>query len=172
MKKLLVSTIIASLLLIIMTSITLAAFQRTDASGTFTPASTTITSVTEDKFNTIIDLRSTVAYPGTLEGSSSMQGTLVVHRDESGTFRGVETFTGLVNGMPGTLTFKIVGSNDLYQRIQLTNTITSGTGELASLRGELSREGIIKDNGPVGTFTGRIHKTSKPNVEKEQSDEY
>jgi hypothetical protein len=147
---------IALLVPIAIRGIGLAASQRTEASGTFTPTSTTITSVTEDKFNTIIDLSSTVTYTGTLEGTSTMQGTLVVHRDESGTFRGVETFTGLVNGKPGTLIFKFVGNNNLYQAVQLTNTITSGTGELASLHGELSKTGIIKDNGPVGTYTGQI----------------
>jgi uncharacterized protein DUF3224 len=172
MKKVFVSATIALMLVIVITGIGLAALPRTEASGSFMTTSTTIHSVTEDKFNEVIDLSSTVTYSGALEGTSTLQGTLTLRRDGSANFQGVETFTGLVNGMPGTLTFKIVGSNDLYQRIQLTNTITSGTGELASLRGELSREGIIKDNGPVGTFTGRIHKTSKPNVEKEQSDEY
>jgi hypothetical protein len=148
---------IALLVPIAIRGISLAAFQPTEASGTFTPTSTRITSSTEDKFNTIIDLSSTVTYTGTLEGTSTVQGTLVVHRDDSGTFSGVETFTGLVNGKPGTLTFELVGNNNVYQAVQLTNTITSGTGELANLRGTLSKVGIIKDNGPVGTYTGQIN---------------
>ena len=157
MKKIFVSTAIALLLLIVITGMGLAAFPRTEASGTFTTTSTTINSLTEDKFNEIIDLSSTVAYTGTLEGTSTLHGTLTVHRDGSANFKGVETFTGLVNGIPGTLTFEIVGNNDLYQAIQLTNIITSGTGELASLQGELLKDGIIKDSGPVGTYTGRIN---------------
>jgi hypothetical protein len=156
MKKIFVSTPIAVLLLIVITGIGLASVPRTEASGNFITTSTTIQSATEDKFNEVIDLSSTVAYTGTLEGTSTVQGTLTVRRDGSAKFKGVETFTGLVNGMPGTLTFEIVGDCDLYQAIQLTNTITGGTGELADLQGELSREGIIKDNGPVGTYTGRI----------------
>ena len=147
---------IALVVLVAIRGMGLAIFPRTEAGGTFTPTSTTITSATEDKFNTVIDLSSMVTYTGTLEGTSTLQGTLVVHRDGSATFRGAEIFTGLVNGMPGTLTFKLVGNYDVYQAVQLTNTITSGTGELASLHGTLSKVGIAKDNGPVGTYTGQI----------------
>ena len=148
---------VALLVPVALRGISLAAFPRTEASGSFVTTATTINSLTEDKFNEIIDLSSTVAYTGTLEGTSTLHGTLTVRRDGSAHFKGVETFTGLVNGMPGTLTFEIIGDCDLYQTIQLTNTITSGTGELAALHGELSREGIIKDNGPVGTYTGQIN---------------
>ena len=69
----------------------------------------------------------------------------------------METFTGLVNGIPDTLTFELSGGNDRYQAIQLTNTITGGIGQLASLHGVLSKTGIVKDNGPVGAYTGRIN---------------
>ena len=150
----------------------LAVLAKAEAKGNFITTSTMIISEMEDKFNTIIDLSSTVTYTGTLEGTSTLQGTLTIHRDGSGRFQGVETFSGLVNGMPGTLTFKIEGSNDLYQEIQLTNIITSSTGELASLQGVLSRVGIVKDDGPVGTYTGQIKKTSNPTLEKEDPDEY
>jgi hypothetical protein len=104
----------------------------------------------------MIELSSTVTYTGLLEGNSTVQGTLTVHHDGSGNFQGVETFTGTVNGIPGTLTFDLVGNSDLYQSIQMTNTITNGTGQLASLQGLLSKAGIIKDNGPVGTYTTQI----------------
>jgi len=150
------SVAIALLVPIAIRGFWLAASPRTEASGTFITTST-ITSATEDKFNTIVDLSSMATYTGTLEGTSTLHGTMVVHRDDSATFSGVETFTGLVNGVPGTLTFKIVGNNDVYQSIQLTNTITDGTGELASLYGVLSKVGIVKDNGPVGTYTGEIN---------------
>jgi hypothetical protein len=157
MNKFLVSAAIALLLVIVITGIGLAAFPRTEASGHFITTSTTIHSLMEDKFNEVIDLSSMVTYTGALEGTSTLHGTLTVRRDGSASFRGTETFTGLVNGIPGTLTFDIVGDCDLYQAIQLNNTITSGTGELAALQGELSKTGIIKDNGPVGTYTGQIN---------------
>jgi len=132
------------------------ALPRTEVTGDFISVSTTIHSVTEDKFNEIIDLSSVVNYTGTLEGTSTLQGTLTVSRDGSAHFKGEEIFTGLVNGVPGTLTFEIIGDCDLYQGIQVTNTITSGSGELGALHGEISKEGIIKDNGPAGTYTGEI----------------
>jgi hypothetical protein len=156
MKKFFVSATIALMLLIVITGIGLAALPRREASGSFIPSSTTIHSVMEDKFNEVIDLSSAVTYTGLLEGTSALQGTLTVHRDGSANFQGMETFTGSVNGIPGTLTFNVVGSSDLYQTIKLTNLITSGTGELASLSGVISKTGIIKDNGPVGTYTWQI----------------
>ena len=156
MKKVFVSAAIALSLLIVITGIGFAALSRREAGGSFITTSTTIHSVMEDKFNEVIDLSSTVTYTGTLEGTSILYGTLTIHRDGSANFQGVETFTGLVNGMPGTLTFEVVGDCDLYQGIQLTNTITSGTGELASLYGVISKTGITKDNGPVGTYTGQV----------------
>ena len=156
MKKVLISTASVLLLVVVITAIGLAALPQKEASGTFTTRSTTIISEIDDKFNTVINLRSVITYTGTLEGTSTLEGTLIVYRDESGSFQGVETFTGLVNGIPGTLTFKLEGNSDQYQAIQIDNIITSGTGALASLRGELSKTGIIKDNGPVGTYTGQI----------------
>jgi hypothetical protein len=152
MKKFLVSAAMALLLLIVITGIGLAAFPRREASGTFITTSTTIHRVMEDKFNEVIDLSSTVTYTGALEGTSTLHGTLTVRRDGSANFLGEETFTGLVDGVPGTLTFKVAGRSDLYQTIQLTNVITGGTGELASLRGVVLKTGITKDNGPVGTY--------------------
>ncbi|HKY55896.1 MAG TPA: DUF3224 domain-containing protein [Anaerolineales bacterium] len=163
---------IALLSLIVIRGISLAALPNAEASGNFITTSTIVNSVTQDKFNKIFDLSSTTAYTGTLEGTSVLQGTLTVRRDGSAKFEGVETFTGLVNGVPGTLTFELVGSSDLYQEIQLNNLIINSTGELASFQGELSKTGIIKDNGPVGTYTGQINTTSNPALEKENPDEY
>ena len=164
--------VIVLLIPIAIRSIVLAAHPNTEASGSFTTTSTTIHRITEDKFNEVVDVSSTITYAGMLEGTSILEGTFVVHRDGSANFKGTETFTGLVNGMPGTLTFELMGSNDLYQEIQLNNRIISSTGELASLQGELSKTGIIKDNGSVGTYTGQINTTSNPNVEVEEADEY
>ena len=163
---------IALLILIAITSIGFAASPNTEASGSFITTSTTIHRSTEDKFNEVVDVSSMITYTGTLEGTSIVEGTFVVHRDGSANFKGMETFTGLVNRMPGTLTFQLMGSNDLYQEIQLTNLIVSGTGELAALQGELSKTGIIKDNGPAGTYTWQFNTTSNPNVEVDESDEY
>ena len=157
MKRAFVSTAMALVFVILITSIGLAAFPHGEASGTFITTSTTIQNAMDDKFNTIIELSSTVLYTGTLQGTSTLQGTLTVRRDGSATFRGIETFTGLVDGIPGTLTFKLEGSSDLYQAIQIKNIITNGTGGLSNLQGQISKVGIIKDNGPVGTYAGQIN---------------
>jgi len=141
---------------IVIRGVGLAAMSRSEASGVFITTATTIVSEMDDKFNKVMDLHSVISYTGTLEGTSTLEGTLVVHQNESATFQGVETFTGLVNGVPGTLTFQLVGKSNVYQAIQITNTVTNGTGQLASLHGVLSKVGIIKDNGPIGTYTGRI----------------
>ncbi|HET9907316.1 MAG TPA: DUF3224 domain-containing protein [Anaerolineales bacterium] len=164
--------VIAVVVLLVMRGIGLAVSRGSPVSGDFITTSTIINNVTQDKFNKIFDLSSTSTYTGTLEGTSTLHGTLTVRRDGSASFRGVENFTGLVNGTPGTLTFKFEGSNDLYQEIQLDNLIIGSTGELDGLQGELSKTGIIKDNGPVGTYTGQFNTTSNPNVEVEESDEY
>ena len=148
---------IALLVPLAITGMGLAVSPHTEATGSFSTTSTTIHRVTQDKFNEVIDLSSTVNYTGALEGTSTVDGTLTVRRDGSGHFQGVETFNGFVNGIPGTFTFKVTGSNNLYQAVQLTNIITSGTGELTTLQGELSKTGIIKDNGPVGIYTGQIN---------------
>ena len=138
------------------------ATQSSAVSGAFITTSTTVHSSMEDKFNTIIELSSATTYTGTLEGTSTLSGTLVLHRDESGDFKGIETFTGSVDGKPGTLTFQVTGSSDLYQATQLTNSVTGGTGSLANLQGGLLKVGIIKDNGPEGTYTGQISQAGDP----------
>jgi hypothetical protein len=139
------------LVMVAIGSIGVLALDNEKAEGTFVTTSTTYSEM-EDKFNTIVDLRSVTTYSGILEGISTLEGTWTVRRDGSANFQGVETFTGLVDGTPGTLTFKVVGRSDLYQAIEMTNLITSGTGELAGLRGVISKTGMIKDNGPVGTY--------------------
>jgi pimeloyl-ACP methyl ester carboxylesterase len=72
-------------------------------------------------------------------------------------FPGRGDLTGTVNGIPGTLSFDVTGMSDLYQAIQLTSTVPSGSAGLAGLHGELSKTGIIKDSGPVGTYIGQIN---------------
>ena len=171
-KRLLIPFVTIVLLsLIVVRGIGLAALANPAARGSFVTTSTLIHRITDDKFNEVIEISSTVTYTGTLDGTSTVEGTFVVHRDGSAHFKGVETFTGSVNGMPGTLTFELVGSHDLYQEIQLTNLIINGTGALARFQGELSKTGIIKDNGPVGTYTGQFNTTSKSGVEGEEVDE-
>jgi hypothetical protein len=157
MKKLFVSAVISLSLVTVITGIVLASFPHKEASGSFSTTSTAIHRVTQDKFNEVIDLESTVAYTGTLEGISTIQGTLTIHRDGNASFLGVETFSGQVNGTPGTITFKLKGNCAALEAMQFTSSITSSAGELAGLRGELLKTWTVKDNVRVGTYTGHIN---------------
>ncbi len=141
----------------------------TPASGTLTTTSASFDSVRVEGGNMIIDLSSTVAYTGTFDGSSTVHGTLIFHSGGTGVqfppwranFHDVEVFTGTVNGVPGTVTFNLNGSNDPSGAFKATNTIVSATGELTGLHGVLSQLGTIGPGGPVGTYTGGIHFESK-----------
>jgi len=50
----------------------------------------------------------TADYTGTFTGTSTLHGTLIVHADGSASFHDVETFTGTVDGVPGTVDFVVV----------------------------------------------------------------
>ena len=71
------------------------------ASGTLTYTSSTFNSVRTAGGNTIIDLSATVAYTGTLTGTSTLHGRLIFHPNGRANFHDVETFTGTVNGVQG-----------------------------------------------------------------------
>jgi len=135
-----------------------AASPTTSASGTFTYTSSTFNSSREAGGNTVIDLSANVAYTGTFSGTSTLHGTLIFHPDGSANFHDVETFTGTVDGLPGTVTFNLAGSGPAPGVFRGTDAIVSGTGELANLHGVLTEVGIVQPTtGPAGTYTGQIH---------------
>ena len=164
MKKMFVSIFIALLLLIVLAGKGFAASPPTSASGTLTTTSASFDNVRVEGGNMIIDLSSTVTYTGTFNGTSTVHGTLIFHSGGTGVqfppwranFHDVEVFTGTVNGVPGTVTFNLNGSNDPTGAFKATQTIVSATGDLAGLRGVLSQVGTIGPGGPLGTYTGRI----------------
>ena len=128
----------------------------TTASGTFTYTSSTFNSIRSAGGNIIIDLSATVSYTGTFSGTSTVQGTLIIHADGSANFYDVETFTGTVNGVTGTVTFNLTGRNGPSLDIGATDTIVSATGDLAGLHGVLSEVATLGANGPIGTYSGQI----------------
>jgi hypothetical protein len=164
MKKLLVSNFLALLLLIILAGKGSAASALMPASGTLTTTSASFDRIRVEGGNMIIDLSSTVTYTGTFNGSSTVHGILIFHSGGTGVqfppwranFHDVEVFTGTVNGVPGTVTFELNGSNDPTGAFKATQTIVTATGGLAGLRGVLSQVGTIGPGGPVGTYTGQI----------------
>jgi hypothetical protein len=134
-----------------------AASQPTPASGTVVTTSATFNSVRTAGGNLIVDLSATASYTGTFSGTSTLHGTLVIHADGSANFHDVETFTGTVNGVPGTVTFNLNGSNDSALVVQATATIVSASGGLAGLQGVLQEVGtVVIPTGPVNTYRGQI----------------
>lgn len=136
----------------------------TTASGTFTYTSSTFNSTRDADGNLIVDLSATVSYTGTFSGTSTVEGTLIIHfKDGSANFHDVETFSGTVNGVPGTVTFNLTGGNGPgFANFHATATIISASGGLAGLHGVLNWEGVtLGDNGPVGTYSGQIQ-SGKP----------
>src|SRR5438876_11851185 len=127
------------------------------ASGTLTYQSATFNSIRSAGGNTIIDLGATVAYTGTFSGTSTLHGTLILHPNGTANFHDVDTFTGTVNGVPGTVTFNLNGSNDAALAVHATATIIGASGDLAGLHGVLHEVGtVIVPTGPVGTYSGKI----------------
>ena len=107
--------------------------------------------------NAIIELNATVEYKGTFTGTSTVHGVLIAHADGSANFRDVEVFTGTVNGVPGTVTLNLAGSNDSALTVKVTSTILSATGALAGLHGTLNLAGSVRiPQGPYGTYSGKI----------------
>ena len=131
------------------------------ASGTFTTTSSTFSSVRFDGGNLILAESGIVSYTGTFSGTSTFHGILVIHADGSANFHDVETFTGTVNGVSGTVRLNLNGRNDSTRAVQATDTIISATGALAGLDGVLSEVGTVTGPpGPLGTYTGQIQSGS------------
>jgi hypothetical protein len=129
----------------------------THASGTVGNTSATFTSIRDAGPNVIIELTATAAYTGTFSGTSTIEGTLIVHADGSASFHDVEVFTGTVNGVAGTVTFALNGWNDSTGGVHATATIVDATGDLVGLHGVLHEVGqVVLPNGPVGTYSGKI----------------
>src|SRR5437764_990061 len=69
--------------------------------GTFTTTAATFANTRTVGADTFIELTATVAYTGTLSGTSTVRGNLIIHPDGSANFYDIETFTGTVNGVAG-----------------------------------------------------------------------
>ena len=68
-----------------------------------------------------------------------------------------------MNGVPGTVTFNLNGSNDSALTVHATATIVEATGGLAGLHGVLHEVGtVVIPSGPVGTYTGKS--TERPHL--------
>jgi Protein of unknown function (DUF3224) len=134
------------------------------ASGTLTYQSATFNSIRSAGGNTIIDLSASVAYTGTFSGTSTLHGTLILHPNGTANFHDIETFTGTVNGVAGTVTFNLNGSADAAAVVSATDVILDASGDLAGLHGVLTEAAVVLDPavGPVGTYGGQIELGGNP----------
>ena len=129
----------------------------TPVSGTVSNTSATFNSVRAAGDNLIIGVSATAAYTGSFVGTSTINGTLILHADGGASFHDVEVFTGSVNGVAGTVTFNLNGYNDSELAVHSTATIVSAGGGLAGLHGVLHELGtVVVPTGPVGTYSGQI----------------
>jgi hypothetical protein len=156
-KRLLALTPVAVLLGIVCVTAAVAS-PPTTANGTFTYLASTFNGVRVEGGNTIIDdLSATVSYTGTFSGTSTLHGKLNLHADGSANFHDIETFTGTVAGVPGSVTFRLAGSSDRNGVVKATDTVLSATGALADLHGVLALVGTVPSpSGPVGTYSGTM----------------
>jgi hypothetical protein len=144
-------------LLAVVATTSAAASPPTVASGTVGNTSATFNSIRTAGSNLIVDVTATAAYTGTFTGTSTINGTLIIHADGSASFHDVEFFAGTVNGVPGTVTFILNGRNDASLAVHATATIVEATGDLAGLHGVLHLEQtVVLPVGPVGTYSGQI----------------
>jgi Protein of unknown function (DUF3224) len=150
--------IVVAVLLAAVAASSAAASPPISASGTLTYQSGTFNSIRSAGGNTIIDLSANVAYTGTFNGTSTLHGTLIFHPDGTANFHDVETFTGTVNGVPGTVMLNLNGSSDAANVVSATDVIVGASGDLAGLHGVLTEAAVVLDPavGPVGTYSGQI----------------
>jgi hypothetical protein len=136
-----------------------AAAPPNSAQGTFTYLASTFSGVRVEGGNTIIDnLSATVSYTGTFSGTSTLHGKLVLHANGTANFHDIETFTGTVDGIPGSVTLSLEGATNPNGVVNATDTILYATGALADLHGVLDLIGSVPNpSGPVGTYSGQIH---------------
>jgi hypothetical protein len=129
------------------------------AQGTFAYLASTFGGVRVEGGNTIIDdLSATVSYTGTFSGTSTLHGKLILHADGTANFHDVETFTGTVDGIPGTVTLSLEGATHPNGAVEATDTVLRATGALADLHGVLDLVGTVPSpSGPVGTYSGQLH---------------
>ncbi len=104
-----------------------------------------------------------VTYTGDISGSGDEAGMMTYNLKSLALASvGVETFTGTVLGRNGTLTFHYFHGGHVPlvpgAALKVEQTIISGTGELANLRGTLHFTVYSTENGPYqGTYSGKLH---------------
>ncbi len=124
------------------------------ASGTLAPGGPpTVTGIWTADGNTIITQRIPLILTGTFAGTAILDERVVLHADGLSTFEAWQTFTGTVNGRPGTVVLRIVGSGDATS-LQGQFIVIRGTEELAALHGQGTF--TLSAQTSSGIYTGQI----------------
>ncbi len=126
----------------------------TSVSGTFTGTGFHVISTKTAGPNTFVTAMSTFALTGGFSGSAIATATTLTTAKGLAVDVGERaTFTGTVNGVSGTVVFRITG-NSAGGTFHGHFTILSGTGGLANLRGEGS---FVLTSMSGGTYTAQVH---------------
>ena len=144
--------VVAAFLLVVVP--TAWAASPTPANGTLAPGGTpTLTGVHTADGNTFITQRAPLILTGTFAGTAILEQRIVVHPGGLTTFEAWQTFSGTVNGLPGTVLLRIVGSGDATS-FHGYFIVVSATGNLTGLHGEGTF--TISAQTGVGTYTGQV----------------
>lgn len=94
------------------------------------------------------------SFSGSFEGTATEDGTYIVDPTTgTGVYFGLQFFTGSLNGVSGTATFRVVGTVDGLS-VGGEWTILEGTGGFAVIHGE--GRWSFADLSP-GTYSGQVH---------------
>ena len=111
--------------------------------------------------NTFLKTHENGEWTGTFVGDSTELGQVVIHASGSWSFNAIVSYVGTVDGRSGTLEMSVVGSRpDVFTDWQGRWVILSGTGDLATLRGQ----GTWRGPGSLGEgkwgdiyYSGNVH---------------
>ena len=161
MKRLFGLTVVLGLLVAMVSSVSVVGASASQAvSGGWQLTSILSASSQPVGGNCITELLDTAGFQGDLVGTS-IQNTRIVHlgscdQPADEVFQSQGTFTGTVAGASGTFDFILRGNADAQGNIQGQLVILTGTGDLASLRGQITLTGTL----PAlldGVYSGDIH---------------
>ena len=109
--------------------------EQVTGTGTAVVTSYVITATRQEGGNTIMTLEVSATLTGILQGTSQATETAIVYPNGTTNIQAVETFTGSVNGVSGTLVFKSLGTLDAAGTLEGSFTILSASDCLDGVRG-------------------------------------
>lgn len=129
------------------------AAQHFTAKGTATFFSSTTTSVRQEGQNKISSYTQQAVSYGDIMGSFTIEGTSIVHPDNTANFSGRSTCTCTVSGKSGTLMWSFTGTQAADGSFQGQFFDFHGTGDLAKLHGQ----GAFQGQGDHDTYSSELY---------------